>query len=79
MDSRPGGLAIFRPLITPLSRHISSDMLLVRTMIINTQSMPANAKLILQRALDRECCGRDGKLRFVYLHLYRIVQTRNIV
>ena len=67
MDSRPGGLAIFRPLITLLSRYISSDMLLLRTMIINTQSMPANAKLILQRALNRECIGRNGKTSFCSL------------
>jgi hypothetical protein len=46
MDSRPKGLAFFRPLIMLLNRQISSDILLFRTMTINPKYSPANAQVI---------------------------------
>jgi len=52
MDSRPEGLAFFRPLITLLNRQISSDILLFLTMIINPEYPPANAQVIFNRALE---------------------------
>jgi hypothetical protein len=52
MDSRPKGLAFFRPLITLLNCQISSDILLFRTMIINPESPPANTQFIFNRALN---------------------------
>jgi hypothetical protein len=45
MDSRPEGLAFFRPLITLLNRQISSDILLFRAMTIHPESSPAKPKL----------------------------------
>ena len=77
MDSRPKGLAFFRPLITLLNRQISSDMFLFRTMIINPESSPANAQVIFNRALRarlkvKSCVFSARFLNFINSNLFRI-------
>jgi len=45
-EARPAEPMFFRRLIMPLIRYISSDMLLIRIMIIHPKSSSANAKII---------------------------------
>jgi hypothetical protein len=73
MDSRPKGLAFFRPLITLLNCQISSDILLFRTMIINPESPPANTQFIFNRALNEliRCNPHGWPVKTVFFAPYR--------